>query len=134
VPGVRCGTRAPVGWVVVGVKLLFDENLSVRLVGRFSNVYPGSQHVGLVGLQGKTDREIWDFAAAQGYAVVSKDNDFRQLSFLYGSPPKIVWLSVGNAGTDAIAGLLERSSSRIEQFADSPEDSLLVLTLVAETG
>lgn len=133
-PGVRGGTRASVGWVVVGVKLLFDENLSVRVLECLSNVYPGSQHVGRVGLQGKTDREIWDFAAAQGYAVVSKDNDFRQLSFLHGAPPKVIWLSVGNAGTDTIAGLLERSSSRIEQFAKSADDSLLVLRLVAETG
>jgi predicted nuclease of predicted toxin-antitoxin system len=106
------------------VKLLFDENLGVRLVQRLSSVYPGSRHAGLVGLQGKTDRAIWDFAGVHGYAVVSKDNDFRQLSFLYGPPPKVLWLSVGNAGTEAIAELLERSRSRAEEFADSTEDSL----------
>jgi predicted nuclease of predicted toxin-antitoxin system len=111
------------------VKLLFDENLSVRLVQRLSSLYPGSEHVDLVGLHGKTDREIWDFAAADGFAIVSKDNDFRQLSFLHGAPPKIIWLSVGNAGTDAIAALLEHSCSRVEAFVGTGEDSLLVLTL-----
>lgn len=91
------------------MKLLFDENLSLRLVARLSNVYPGSQHVGLVGLQGRTDREIWDFAAAQGYAVVSKDNDFRQLSFLHGAvvalllvellePPHLAWGDAEDVG------------------------------------
>jgi predicted nuclease of predicted toxin-antitoxin system len=48
-----------------------------------------------------------------GCALVSKDNDFRQLSFLYGAPPKIIWLS-GNAGTDAIAAPLEHSCARVE--------------------
>ncbi|MGQ0595384.1 MAG: DUF5615 family PIN-like protein [Gammaproteobacteria bacterium] len=41
--------------------------------------------------------------------MVSKDNDFRQMSFVKGPPPKVIWLSVGNAGTDAIARLLETS-------------------------
>jgi predicted nuclease of predicted toxin-antitoxin system len=89
------------------VKLLFDENLSPRLVQRLEPAYPGSAHVDLVGLHGKTDAEIWEFAGRETYTIVSKDNDFRQLSVLYGTPPKVVWLSVGNVGTAAIADLLE---------------------------
>jgi len=86
------------------VKLLFDENLSPRLVQRLEPAYPGSAHVDLVGLHGRADAEIWEFAGRETYAIVSKDNDFRQLSVLYGPPPKVVWLSVGNVGTadDAI--------------------------------
>jgi predicted nuclease of predicted toxin-antitoxin system len=61
------------------------------------------------------------------YAIVSKDNDFRQLSFLHGPPPKVVWLAVGNAGTDVIADLLERHRSDMEAFDATPEESLLVL-------
>ena len=63
---------------------------------------------------------------------MSKDNDFRQLSFLHGAPPKVLWLSVGNAETDVIAQLLERSRERIASFATDPEDSLLVLGLERE--
>jgi predicted nuclease of predicted toxin-antitoxin system len=50
-----------------------------------------------------------------------------QLSFLHGAPPKVVWLSVGNATTDAIASLLEHRREDIEAFDASSEESLLVV-------
>ena len=111
------------------MKLLFDENLSRRLVERLQAVYSGSTHVDLVGLHGKADAEIWEFAGRESYMIVSKDNDFRQLSFLYGPPPKVVWVSVGNAGTDAIADLLERHRGDVEAFGATGEEGLLVLDL-----
>lgn len=123
------------GWLVSErVKLLLDENLSGRLVPRLSRTYPGTQHVEAVGLGGKSDREIWDYAATHGFAIASKDNDFRQLSFLYGAPPKVLWLAIGNAGTDAIADLLERRAERVAAFAANPEAALLVLTLTGESS
>jgi len=60
-------------------------------------------------------------------AIVSKDNDFRQLALFHGSPPKVIWLVVGNAGTDAILDVLSDRHSRIEAFIRDPEESLLVL-------
>jgi len=63
------------------VKLLFDENLSARLAGRLADVYPGSQHVSEVGLGSSDDAAVWEFARAQGFAIVSKDSDFHQRSF-----------------------------------------------------
>ncbi|HYO45355.1 MAG TPA: DUF5615 family PIN-like protein [Gemmatimonadota bacterium] len=44
------------------MKLLFDANISHRLADSLSDLYPGSVHVRLVGLQRATDREIWDYA------------------------------------------------------------------------
>jgi predicted nuclease of predicted toxin-antitoxin system len=41
------------------VKLLFDENLSVRLVSRLAASYLASAHVDQVGLHGKSDTVIW---------------------------------------------------------------------------
>jgi predicted nuclease of predicted toxin-antitoxin system len=76
------------------VKLLFDQNLSRLLVGRFAEEFPDSRHVTEVGLDRATDREVWEFARAGGYVIVSKDSDFRQLAFLFGPPPKVVWLRV----------------------------------------
>jgi predicted nuclease of predicted toxin-antitoxin system len=76
------------------VKLLLDENLARELVGRLADVFPGTQHVTSVGLERATDREVWDYAHAHGYAIASKDSDFNQLSFLHGAPPKVIWLMV----------------------------------------
>lgn len=67
------------------MKLLFDENLAPRLVGLLNDLFPDSRHVRDVGLASAADVTVWDFAKADGFAIVSKDADFRQLSFLYGS-------------------------------------------------
>jgi predicted nuclease of predicted toxin-antitoxin system len=111
------------------VRLFFDENLSPRPVRLLAAVYPESQHVELVGLRGRPDIELWQYAARNDVALVSKDNDFRQLSFLRGHPPKVISLSVGNARTDVIAKLLMKSRERVRAFLADAEDSLLVLDL-----
>src|SRR5207253_6621309 len=76
-----------------------------------------------------TRLHIWEYARKEGFAIVSKDTDFRERSYLEGAPPKIVWLDVGNAGTKAIEGLLRREHDRIERFVESEESSVLILSL-----
>ncbi len=109
------------------MKLLLDENLSPKLVRVISIAFPCSAHVDPLGLRGATDAALWNLARDGGYAIVSKDNDFRQRAFLYGTPPKVVWLSVGNAGTDVVAGLLLRNQERLSRFLADEEEGLLVL-------
>ena len=111
------------------MKLLFDENLSPRLLDLLAAEFPGSSHVRNVGLLGADDGVVWTHARSHNFAIVSKDNDFRQRSFLEGATPKIIWLSVGNAGTVALAGLLRREHARILAFEAEAESSLLVLAL-----
>jgi predicted nuclease of predicted toxin-antitoxin system len=111
------------------VKLLFDENVSPRLVAALMNEYPGSAHFRDVGLRGVADARIWSYAHAQGFAIVSKDTDFRERSFLEGAPPKVVWLDVGNATTSAIIELLQREQSRVLAFGAQPESSVLILSI-----
>jgi predicted nuclease of predicted toxin-antitoxin system len=84
------------------VRLLFDQNLSFRLVRRLADAYPESQHVRDVDLGSAADGDIWTYAGGQGFVLVSKDGDFHQRSFLLGPPPKFVWLRVGNCTTDEI--------------------------------
>ena len=108
------------------MKLLFDENLSSRLVQQLARDFPGSAHIDALGLHGKPDAEVWTYARDHDFVIVSKDDDFRQLSFLHGAPPKVVW-SVGNAGTDAIARLLIEGKGRIEALVADAEESLLIL-------
>ena len=113
------------------MKLLLDENLSHRLVTRLEEAFPGTVSVDYIGLRSQPDTAIWDYAATQGFAIVSKDEDLRQLSFFRGHPPKVVWLAVGNAGTDQIADLLLRNKNRIIAFLGQAEESLLTLDLIA---
>ena len=111
------------------MKLLFDENVSHRLVGDLASEFPGCAHVRGIGLRAAEDRQIWDHARAHGLVIVSKDTDFRERSYVEGFPPRIIWLDVGNAGTLAIAELLRRERKRIEHFETQEETSLLILSI-----
>jgi len=113
------------------LKLLFDENLSSRLVDLLAADFPGCTHIDLLGMRGAADVAVWNYARENGYAIVSKDNDFRQRAFLDGPPPKVVWLSVGNAGTNVIATLIRAGSQRLRAFDLDPGESLLILEAAA---
>ncbi len=109
------------------MKLLYDQNLSRRLVQRLESEFPESRHVADVGLDTATDRAVWEHARAHEFVIVSKDSDFRQLAFLNGAPPKIVWLRVGNVTTDQIVEHLRRAAGAIERFDATDDEALLVI-------
>ena len=81
------------------MKLLFDQNLSHKLALRLADLFPDSEHVRSVGLKTAIDTVVWDYAKNNGLMIVSKDSDFHQMSFLYGFPPKVVWVRLGNCST-----------------------------------
>lgn len=109
------------------MKLLFDQNLSAALVERLSTVFPGSQHVKLLGLDQADDASIWNYAAAHGFAILSKDSDFQQRSILYGAPPKVIWIRTGNCSTAEIESLLRRHSATLHTFGAEPNEALLIV-------
>jgi predicted nuclease of predicted toxin-antitoxin system len=109
------------------VKLLFDENLSYRLAGALNDIYPGSAHVRDAGLLGAADRLIWTYAGEGGFLLVSKDNDFYQRSIVFGAPPKVIWLRIGNGGTREIAALLRDRYLIVRRFAEDPQATFLTL-------
>jgi predicted nuclease of predicted toxin-antitoxin system len=98
------------------MKLLFDQNLSHRLVPALAQLFPGSTHVRNVGLSRADDAAVWDFAKTGGYTIVSKDSDFHLRSFVEGYPPKIVWLQVGNCSTADIEARLRRNADELTAF------------------
>jgi predicted nuclease of predicted toxin-antitoxin system len=109
------------------MKLLLDENISPKLAAKLLDIYPDSAHVRQFGLTCKWDLDVWKFAKANGFAIVSKDSDFNQLSLLWGHPPKVIWARTGNCSTAEIAELLRRCSVLIHTFNEHPNESLLVL-------
>lgn len=111
------------------MKLLFDENLSHKLVGILAHDFHNCTHIRDISLRGAGDGQIWDHARAQDFMIVSKDTDFRERSYVEGFPPKIIWLDVGNAGTMVIAELLRRERQRIQVFERQEETSLLILSI-----
>jgi predicted nuclease of predicted toxin-antitoxin system len=73
------------------------------------------------GLQNASDLKIWEFAANQGYTIVTFDADFFELANLKGHPPKIIWLRCGNQTTDYLAWLINSKAQIIKDFIQHPE-------------
>lgn len=109
------------------MKLLYDQNLSYRLVVALNDLYPDSLHVRDIGLKDADDSDIWEYATRYGYIIVSKDSDFHQQSFLRGHPPKIIWLRVGNCPTNTIISLLRAHRDAVLRFNQSEAASFLTL-------
>jgi len=110
------------------VKLLFDQNLSPKLVGRLDDLFPGSRHVQSEGLDRSNDGQVWEHARVNGFAVVTKDEDYNDLSVVRGSPPRVIWLQVGNCTTAEVEALFRARFTDIKAFEEDPSLSTLVLT------
>ena len=108
-------------------RLLFDQNLAPGLVRRVAELYPGSAHVRDFGLQRGDDEPIWALAAARGFMIVSKDDDFRQRSLLRGPPPKVVWVRLGNCRTADVESLLRARHADVLAFDADPQAAFLIL-------
>jgi len=98
------------------MKLLFDQNISPRLIERMQDIFPESSHVSLLGLDSAMDAEVWTYARLHGYILVSKDADFSEMSLLNGFPPKVIWLRIGNCTTGQIESLLRANADLIQSF------------------
>jgi predicted nuclease of predicted toxin-antitoxin system len=113
------------------MRLLFDQNLSPRLPHLLADLYPGSVHVRTVGLREADDAEVWEYAGRLGLVLASKDSDFQQRSFLFGAPPKVIWIRVGNCPVGTIEALLRTHSAAIHTFDQDESAALLIVPLAS---
>jgi predicted nuclease of predicted toxin-antitoxin system len=110
------------------MKLLFDANLSPRLVHLLSDLFPFSTHVEHFASLDAEDDEIWDYALQNGFAIVTKDADFDDMSRLAENSPKIVWIRRGNCSTSVIENIIRANFESISALGDEgTELSVLVL-------
>jgi predicted nuclease of predicted toxin-antitoxin system len=79
-------------------------------------------------LASATDDAVWRFAADLGYTIVTKDDDFRQRSFLEGAPPKVIWVKIGNCRSEEIEHILRLRHAEVCAFASDAATLLLVLS------
>lgn len=110
------------------MKLLFDQNLSPKLVNRLADLFPGSSHVQSVGLDHANDDQVWEYARLSGLAIVTKDEGFNTLSVVRGSPPKVIWLQIGNCTTAQVETVFRARYADIEAFEQDPAVGTLVLS------
>ncbi len=98
------------------LKLLFDENISYRIVKKVAHLCSGSEQVRRLGLLGRKDGLIWEYAKQHTFTIVTHDEDYDELSALRGAPPKVIWLRTGNITTDSLANLLITYFEQVSEF------------------
>ncbi|HZD41001.1 MAG TPA: DUF5615 family PIN-like protein [Terriglobales bacterium] len=110
------------------MKLLFDQNLSYKLADRLADLFPDSTHVREVSLQEADDAVVWESAKQHGFVIVSKDSDFHQRSFVFGYPPKVIWVQLGNCTTTEVEQVIRKDFDAIKAFYEDTEAAFLVLS------
>lgn len=109
------------------MKLLFDQNLSPKLVGRLADLFPGSSHAQPESLDRADDLQLWEHALQHGFTIVTKDEDYNNLSVVRGNPPKILWIQLGNCTTAQIEALFRSTYADIAAFEQDASVGTLVL-------
>ena len=99
------------------MKLLLDANISWRLSALLSEHFGECIHVNQTELpKPAKDTEIWNYAAANEYMIVTQDSDFLNLFETRGYPPKIVLLRVGNINRKEAEKILIQAKPAIEDL------------------
>ena len=109
------------------MKLLFDQNLSPKLVSIFSINFENCQHLQEIGFGELDDLLVWEYAKTNGYTIVSKDSDFNNLVSYFGFPPKVIWLRRGNCSTKTIIEILNQNLDIIKAFISDDGNGILTI-------
>ena len=80
-----------------------------------------------VNLNRAADREIWDWARANRYTVVTADADFVALSQRLGWPPKVVHIEQCDFPFRTIERLLRQNAVRIAELASDTHTGVWVV-------
>jgi len=109
------------------VKLLFDQNISPRILKFLTAELPDCQQVRFAGLEDAADIDIFQYAKKNNYAIVTFDSDFVDLNALLGTPPKIIWINTGNLTTKNVTELILKNTLVIKEYLESDSDEIMEL-------
>lgn len=106
------------------MKLLIDQNISFKICKLLADLDSEITHVRQVSLEESLDGEIWTFAKFGKFTIVTMDADFAELAAVHGSPPKVVWLRIGNQPTQIVSQKLRSAWTTIQEFEESDNSVL----------
>ena len=107
------------------MKLLFDENLSSKLCQALADLFPDSSQIRLLGLERADDLDVWRYAKANGFTLLSQDADFAEMASILGPTPKVIWLRCGNQPTSTIETILRLHAETIRRFEEDSDAACL---------
>jgi predicted nuclease of predicted toxin-antitoxin system len=86
-------------------------------------LFPGSSHVIFEQLLHTPDIEVWNYAKANDFTIVTADGDFYELATAFGPPPKIVWLRGCDYPTAIAERLIRHEAIRMAEFLRDSEQA-----------
>jgi predicted nuclease of predicted toxin-antitoxin system len=98
------------------MKLLFDQNISHRLISLIQDILPEAKQVRQIGLENSSDKQIWEYAKEHDFTIVTFDGDFYDFSLVWGHPPKIIWIRTYNQTTKNLEEILRKYMSTMQDF------------------
>ena len=101
------------------MKFVVDVNLPPRLCGWLRSRQHEAEHLFDRNLLTATDTEIWKLARVEALTIFSKDIDFYDRALLYGPPPQIVHVGVGNCSNARLLEYLASHWNDIEHHLTS---------------
>jgi predicted nuclease of predicted toxin-antitoxin system len=102
------------------MRFLVDAQLPPALARWLAAQGREAQHVADLGMTGASDQAIWDKAIELKSVIVSKDEDFIQMSGK-GGGPQIVWVTFGNASKAALLDKMEKAFPQIAEALEAGE-------------
>ncbi len=98
------------------MKFIIDAQLSPHLAKWLTQTFELEAYsVSYLNMISASDIEIFDYAKKENAIVITKDEDFVQLLYRLGSPPKIIWLTFGNTTNERVKNILNKNIQQIIQ-------------------
>jgi len=88
------------------VKFLVDANLPPRLCQWLQARGHQAEHLADIDLLRATDTQLWERGKNQRIVILSKDFDFYDRALLFGAPPQVLHIAVGNCSNDRLLRVL----------------------------
>lgn len=112
------------------MRLLFDQNVSYRVVKQLKPNFSDIIGVREVGLLNSDDVHTWEYARQHDYTVVTFDKDIPNIGSVRGFPPKIIWLHTGNLSNQAVVDLFLNRSDEFANFIANVRKGCLLVYLL----
>lgn len=113
------------------MKLLFDQNISHRILNHIQDILPEAKQLRDIGLENNSDKQIWEYAKKSDFIIVTFDGDFYDFSLLWGHPPKIIWIRTYNQTTKNVEEILRKYIDKIQDFKNDNDLACLEIINVS---
>lgn len=112
--------------------IVIDAQLPPALAAWFQNGGYMAEHVGpLMGDPAASDERIWTRARQPGWMIVTKDQDFVDRGTLFGPPPVVIHVNLGNCSNQRLLAHFDRCWPTVAALVQQPDAAVVTIDWLA---